>query len=305
MGRIRSIKPDIHLDEELWDLEQDTGFPIFRAFTGLWGQADREGRFEWRPRKLKAAILPYWDGDFSRVLHALATRGFVQKYEVDGRAFGVVRTFTKHQVINNKEAASSLPEPTEENLIQTGTYTGDSREVLRVDDACFTREVKAQGEGKGKEGNGKGRELSLRPTPKRGQGAVAPKVARPPKDPPPTAAVWEAYAAAYRERYGAEPVRNARVNGQLAQFIQRVRHDEAPLIAASYVHSPNARYVAAGHPVGLMLQDAETLRTEAITGQRRTASKARREDRTADRAGEFDQLFERLEAEDARRIGNA
>lgn len=148
--RIRSIKPEVHLDEVLWDLEQETGLPIFRAFTGMWNMADREGRFEWRPRALKAAILPYWEGDFSRVLDALATRGFVVRYAVDGREYGVVRTFSKHQAINNKEPASSLPAPPN----QPPEMTNESTRDARVTNASPAPLGKARVERKGTEGNG-------------------------------------------------------------------------------------------------------------------------------------------------------
>jgi hypothetical protein len=129
--RIRTIKPEAHTDEDLWDLEQETGLPIFRAFTGLWCHADKEGRFEWRPRPLKAGVLPYWDGDFSRVLDALASRGFVRKYACDGREFGVIDTFRRHQFINGKEPESELPEPPEPE---------QNQEVPHVENACSTRE---------------------------------------------------------------------------------------------------------------------------------------------------------------------
>lgn len=111
--RIRSIKPGVHLNEVLWDLEQETGLPIFRGFTGLWSAADREGRFEWRPRKLKSAILPYWEGDFSRVLDALTSRGFLVRYAILGVEYGVVARFKQHQSINHKEQPSTLPAPEE------------------------------------------------------------------------------------------------------------------------------------------------------------------------------------------------
>lgn len=135
--RIRSIKPAVHLDEELWDLEQESGLPIFRAYTGLWGAADREGRFEWRPRMLKSEILPYWDGDFSRVLDALTARGFLVRYVYRGRHFGYVRTFKKHQVINNKETESALPSPddSESKLYIPEDLTRGGR----VDDASTTK----------------------------------------------------------------------------------------------------------------------------------------------------------------------
>lgn len=109
-GRIRSIKPETHVDEDLWDADVECpGLHLFRSFTGLWCQADREGRFEWRPRVLKPAILPHWDGDFSRVLDALETRGFIVRYTIEGRSYGWIPTFKKHQYINGKEPQSKLP----------------------------------------------------------------------------------------------------------------------------------------------------------------------------------------------------
>jgi hypothetical protein len=82
--------------------------------------------------------------DFSRVLDALVTRGFVVKYRVDGVDYGCIPTFTKHQVINNRESASTIPEPTENNNTST-------REA-RVEHASPTPLVQDQGEGKGREG---------------------------------------------------------------------------------------------------------------------------------------------------------
>lgn len=133
-ARIRTIKPEIAKDEELWDLGQQTGLPVYQAFTVLWCYADREGRFGWRPRQLKSDVLPYWDGDFSRVLDALASRGFIKKYASNGRQFGVVCKFLKHQFINNREPASELPPPPEDD---------EKQELRRDDDATTTRESHA------------------------------------------------------------------------------------------------------------------------------------------------------------------
>lgn len=132
-ARIRTVKPEASTDEELWDLGQETGLPVFQAFVLLWCYADREGRFEWRPRALKAGCLPYWDGDFERVLDALVTRGFLVKYACEGRQYGLVVNFTKHQSINNKEPASVIPPPTEVSAVTDGSrvshalVTGKSR----------------------------------------------------------------------------------------------------------------------------------------------------------------------------------
>ena len=144
MARIRTIKPEFFKHEGIFDAEQETGLPLRLAFAGLWTQCDREGRFAWRPRQLKVDILPYDDVDFSRVLHALATRGFVVKYACDGREFGAIPSWHRHQVINNRETPSAIPQPTE---------------IIEVSDASSTREGRVghagKAEGKGREGKGK------------------------------------------------------------------------------------------------------------------------------------------------------
>lgn len=142
MARIRTIKPDFFRHAGLYDAEQATGLPLRVAFAGLWTAADREGRFEWKPRELKLDCLPFDEVDFSRVLDALATRGFIEKYACDGREFGFIPSWRLHQVINNRETASNIPKQNENNKILT-------REP-RVNDACATRLCNYQGEGEGK-----------------------------------------------------------------------------------------------------------------------------------------------------------
>jgi hypothetical protein len=178
--RIRTVKPELFLHDGLFDLERETGLPIRLAFIGLWCAADREGRFRWQPRRLKALILPYDDVDFSRVLDALATRGFVVRYASGRDELGWIPGFSRHQVINNREKASELPTPpivdANQSVIETST-----RE-RRVNDACGTRHDLAQAEGKGKEGNKEyGREQDTHPSPPSGsEHSLSPS---PPRDP--------------------------------------------------------------------------------------------------------------------------
>lgn len=129
MARIRTVKPEFFRHADLYDLEADSGLPIRIAFAGLWTACDREGRFDWKPRELKLDCLPYDDVDFSRVLDALMSRGFVVRYaSKSGEIYGVVPSFRKHQVINNKESASTRPDPK------------DAKECSLKTDACGTRE---------------------------------------------------------------------------------------------------------------------------------------------------------------------
>jgi hypothetical protein len=133
MARIRTIKPAFFRHKGLYELEQSSGFPMRVGFAGLWTVADREGRFRWRPEELKLDCLPYDQVDFAEVLAALQTAGFVQKYVVDGKAFGVIPSFAEHQIVNSREAQSTLPEP-----------------------GGMAITCNSHGEGKGREGKGTG-----------------------------------------------------------------------------------------------------------------------------------------------------
>ncbi|MEC9345507.1 MAG: hypothetical protein VYB54_04720 [Pseudomonadota bacterium] len=148
MARIRTIKPDFFRHEGLFDLEQETGLPVRLAFAGLWTVADKKGRFEWRPRRIKTEVMPYDDVDFSRVLDALATRGYVVRYSVDGVEYAYIPSWERHQAINNRERDSDLPSPSEDV---------DCKEELtrhpRVERASSTRQCNYQGEGEGEGGS--------------------------------------------------------------------------------------------------------------------------------------------------------
>jgi len=135
--RIRSIKPEFFHHEGLFELERDTGLPIRLAFAGLWTCCDREGRFKWRPLTLKSFIMPYDNVDFSRVLDAMATRGFIVRYTSKDDALGFIPTWKAHQSINNREQASSIPAPPQ--LPEDQQFDASATREPRVNDASSTR----------------------------------------------------------------------------------------------------------------------------------------------------------------------
>lgn len=145
--RIRTIKPEFFLHIQLFEAESDTKLPLRVAFAGLWCAADREGRFVWEPQRLKVQILPYDEVDFSRVLDALVTRGFILKYASGTREFGVIPSFKRHQIINNRERYSEIPSPSE--LIGNEDIDACPTRAPRVLDGNTT--LKSGREGKGRE----------------------------------------------------------------------------------------------------------------------------------------------------------
>ena len=73
MARSRNIKPGFFLNDELAECD-----PLARLlFAGLWCIADREGRLEDRPKRIKAEVLPYDDCDVDELLNQLAERSLL------------------------------------------------------------------------------------------------------------------------------------------------------------------------------------------------------------------------------------
>ena len=109
MARSRNIKPGFFKNDLLAEVD-----PLGRLlFAGLWTIADREGRLEDRPKKIKAEVLPYDDCNIEALLQGLASRGFILRYQVDGTGFIQVVNWDKHQQPHVKEQASIIPAPPE------------------------------------------------------------------------------------------------------------------------------------------------------------------------------------------------
>lgn len=111
--------------------------------------------------------------------------------------------------------------------------------------------------------NGKNGESKSKPLPK----------PRPKKDEARTELnreVWESYKNAFFQRYGVEPIRNAKINGMISKYTQRLPAAEAAAVAAYYVFHQGNLYVQSKHCVDLLLRDAEKLRADWATGTQTT-----------------------------------
>lgn len=107
MSRSRNIKPGFFKNEELAELP----FEYRILFQGLWCEADREGRLEDRPKRLKAELFPYDNVDVDHGLTMLACKGFITRYVIDGVGYLQVDGFKKHQNPHLKETPSTIPAP--------------------------------------------------------------------------------------------------------------------------------------------------------------------------------------------------
>lgn len=135
MARARNIKPGFFKNELLAEMPPETRL----LFMGLWCLADREGRFEDRPKKIKMELFPCDSFSIEDSLALLAKDGFLIRYEVDGKRYAQVVNFTKHQMPHHKEVPSEIPAPPGFAQVTRHAYDVPSK----VRDEVFARDGNA------------------------------------------------------------------------------------------------------------------------------------------------------------------
>lgn len=139
--RSRNLKPGFFKNEDLVECD-----PLARIlFEGLWCFADREGRFEWRPKKMKIEILPCDNCDIGWLLGQLELKELIIKYSVNGKEYGHLPTFLKHQNPHVRESPSTCPDPTQalprqDKEDKPRTNQGTTKEKPRPRQDCLNPE---------------------------------------------------------------------------------------------------------------------------------------------------------------------
>lgn len=262
MARIRSVKPEYASDGKILRLSDSCAL----FFVLMWAHCDDQGYFNPDPLELSSKLSRWRSQEVSKFLSTLARADLVKISS--SLQVGLVVGW-EHQRIDKPRLGKW----------HSMEIQWDAAEPPQEDSGNPPRKERRGEEGKGEE--------------RKGASPGAP----PPVAEPPTKAAWEAYAKAYHKRYGSKPVRNATINGQLAGFVKRLGKEEGPSVAAFYVTHNDQFYVRSLHPVGLLLRDAEKLRTEWITGLRMTQTKAAQTDRRDATASAFVNLIEESEAQ--------
>lgn len=120
--RSRNIKPGFFKNEYLSELSAYARL----LFVGLPLLADREGRLKYRPKQIKAELLPYDEVDVEALLHELnnACDNFLVIYEIDSNKYIQITNFVKHQKPHKQEKDSEIPPPQD-----SSNYREISRQV--------------------------------------------------------------------------------------------------------------------------------------------------------------------------------
>lgn len=100
-----------------------------------------------------------------------------------------------------------------------------------------------------------------------------------PAEPGKSVATWEAYSQAYANCYGTRPLRNAAASKMCCNLVDHLGAEDAPEVAAYYLTHQDFFYVKAGHPLTLLVRDAQKLHTEWKTGRKVTTATAKQTER--------------------------
>lgn len=130
MARARNIKPGFFSNDQLAECD------LFARllFIGLWTIADRAGRLEDRPKRIKGQLFPYDNLDCEAMLEQLAEHGFITRYQVNNEAFIQVVNWDKHQNPHVKEQASTIPQQHEALSIPVQVSVEHSASTIQTPD---------------------------------------------------------------------------------------------------------------------------------------------------------------------------
>lgn len=242
-------------------------------FYRLLVNVDDFGRIDARPVLIKSKCFPLKEEitskDIERLLAELTRNGLVVVYAHTGKAY--LQLCKWDNVPRAKE--SKCPEYSDE-CIQLYADACEPHTNLPVTETeTVTETVTETGSG----------ERKPRATAKPSDAAKAAS--------PLNSSIWSSYSAAYFDKYGTEPVRNAKVNSQVAQLGQRLGED-APHVAGWFLTHKNGWYAQKMHSMDCLLSDAEKLRTEWATGTQMTQARARQVDKSTGSGNAFLRLAE-------------
>ncbi|MHB8409872.1 MAG: hypothetical protein ACYDHY_17595 [Acidiferrobacterales bacterium] len=107
--RARLLKPGLYKNDRLAELSIEARY----AFPALWCLADRAGRLEDRPARIKAEVYPYDDVQMHRLLCELEIGGFIRRYHFGNERYIQIVNFGRHQSPHVREPVSTIPAPPE------------------------------------------------------------------------------------------------------------------------------------------------------------------------------------------------
>jgi hypothetical protein len=111
MARIRYLHPEFFEDEDLSELP----YWVRILFSGMWTIADKAGRLEDRPERIKIKVLPYDKVNIDKGLEILSQpkkhskKPYIVRYVVDGERYIQIISWSQYQSPHHTEKDSVIP----------------------------------------------------------------------------------------------------------------------------------------------------------------------------------------------------
>jgi hypothetical protein len=128
MARARNIKPGFFANESL----AECGPWARLCFAGLWTLADKEGRLEDRPKRIKGELFRFDSVEVEPLLDELEQHGFLVRYTNSDGRFIQILAFKKHQTPHYTEKESVIKPPPLQEIC--GSMSGTDSESTPGDD---------------------------------------------------------------------------------------------------------------------------------------------------------------------------
>jgi hypothetical protein len=128
---VRTIKPGFYKNEQLAECSVWARY----IFPGLWMLADRAGRLEDRPKRIKAELLPFDRMVVEPLLRQLEQARLIYRYKTAAGKFIQIIKFVEHQYPHYTEKPSAImpPELPEFGFLEGGTTPGIDTPLSPVD----------------------------------------------------------------------------------------------------------------------------------------------------------------------------
>lgn len=130
MARARFVRPEFFTDEKVGELPYGARL----LFEGLWCHSDLRGVFEYSPKQLRVLVFPFDEGltsvTVTEWLENITALGMVVRFESDGKTWGAVVHWLKHQSVSPKEVETWTRRPCPPGWVDPPAWDGYIKTAL-------------------------------------------------------------------------------------------------------------------------------------------------------------------------------
>lgn len=179
MARARFIRPEFYEDDKIGSLS----FPARLLFPRTWMEADMQGVFEWNAKIFRIKAFPHDENvksdQVEKWMGEIVTAGMVEFFEHNGKKYGFIPKFCKHQSFTTSEVKAGNRHPSPPHAVVPG------RSCDQPENDHGGTEVRPESDGSQSEVRRESPSLTLSPSPSPSPAvALSPDARKIPPTPP-------------------------------------------------------------------------------------------------------------------------